>query len=171
MGQANMQRHKEHDMIYSSATVTVNPTGETPLTREQLWAGLVLKARDARQFLPPGLCTKCDVVAEGPNYIIRDAVIMNDELVEFISFVPLKKVSFHQVKGPREGVIVNEIFEDETGALHVKFYAYLGLLDHPPGSEREQQAQAMMDSPERGYKAALLSTLSRTRNLVSTGKL
>ena len=76
-------------MIYSSATVTVNPTGETPLTREQLWAGLVLKARDARQFLPPGLCTKCDVVAEGPNYIIRDAVIMNDELVEFISFVPL----------------------------------------------------------------------------------
>ena len=44
-------------MIYSTATVPVNPEGETPLTRAQAWKGLVLKARDARQFLPPNLCT------------------------------------------------------------------------------------------------------------------
>ena len=31
---------------------------------EQVRAGLVLKARDARLFLPPGACTKCEVVAE-----------------------------------------------------------------------------------------------------------
>ena len=51
-------------MIYSTTTVPVNPDGEAPLTREQAWAGLVLKARDARPFLPPGLCTLCEVVAE-----------------------------------------------------------------------------------------------------------
>lgn len=44
-------------MIYSTATVPVNPEGETPLTREQVWKGLELKARDARLFLPSGLCT------------------------------------------------------------------------------------------------------------------
>ena len=51
-------------MIYSTATVPVNPEGETKLTRAQAWAGLELKARDARLFLPPGLCTRCDVVEE-----------------------------------------------------------------------------------------------------------
>ena len=35
-------------MIYSTATVPVNPQGETKLTREQVWKGLELKARDAR---------------------------------------------------------------------------------------------------------------------------
>jgi hypothetical protein len=43
---------KETVMIYSTATVPVNPDGETPLTRAQAWAGLVIKARDAR--LPGG---------------------------------------------------------------------------------------------------------------------
>ncbi len=46
-------------MIYSTATVPVNPEGEAELTRAQVWAGLELKARDAREFLPPGLCTRC----------------------------------------------------------------------------------------------------------------
>jgi hypothetical protein len=49
-------------MIYSTANVSVNPEGVVPLTRAQAWAGLELKARDARLFLPPGLCTRCDVV-------------------------------------------------------------------------------------------------------------
>jgi hypothetical protein len=42
-------------MIYSTATLPVNPEGASPLTREQTWKGLELKARDAREFLPPGL--------------------------------------------------------------------------------------------------------------------
>jgi Domain of unknown function (DUF1857) len=51
-------------MIYSTAAVPVNPEGATPLTRTQVWKGLVLKARDARLFLPPNLCTRCEVVEE-----------------------------------------------------------------------------------------------------------
>jgi hypothetical protein len=54
-------------MIFSTATVPVNHSGEQKLTRDQVWAGLVLKARDARLFLPPGACTKCEVVAEGKD--------------------------------------------------------------------------------------------------------
>jgi hypothetical protein len=44
-------------MINSTSVVPVNPRGESPLTREQLWKGLVLKARDARLFLPQGAAT------------------------------------------------------------------------------------------------------------------
>src|SRR5439155_18852046 len=90
-------------VIFSTAAVPVNPSGERTLTREQVWAGLVLKARDARLFLPPEACTKCEVVAEDKDFIVRDAVIMKDEITEIVTFNPKRKVSFHQVKRPREG--------------------------------------------------------------------
>jgi hypothetical protein len=157
-------------MIYSTATVPVNPDGETPLTRAQAWDGLVLKARDAREFLPPNLCTRCDVVEESATHIVRDATIGGADLREIIVFEPGHKVSFFQASGPREGVIVNELFEDETGALYLKFYCYTGLRGKVPGGPEEQAEQAWMDS-EKGYKTALLSTLKRTRELVAAGRL
>ena len=156
-------------MIYSTATVPVNPEGEIPLTRAQAWSGLVLKARDARAFLPPGLCTRCDVVEESATHIVRDATIGGNDLREIIVFEPERKVSFFQASGPREGVIVNELFEDETGALYLKFYCYTGLRGKVPGGPEEQAEQAWMDS-DKGYKTALLSTLKRTRELSLAGK-
>lgn len=157
-------------MIYSTATVPVNPEGAVPLTRAQAWAGLVLKARDARLFLPPGLCTRCDVVEESATHIVREAVIAGDALREIISFEPMAKVSFFQASGPREGVIVNELFEVGAGALHLRFYCYLGLRGKEPGGTEEQAEQAWMDS-DKGYRTALLSTLQRTRELAGEGRL
>ena len=151
-------------MIHSTATVPVNPAGEIPLTRAQAWRGLVLKARDAREFLPPNLCTRCDVVEESATHIVREATIGGNELREIIVFEPEYKVSFFQASGPREGVIVNELFEDETGALFLKFYCYTGLRGKVQGGPEEQAEQAWMDS-DNGYKSALLSTLKRTREL------
>jgi hypothetical protein len=157
-------------MIYSTATVTVNPQGAIHLTRAQLWAGLELKARDARQFLPPGLCTRCDVIEESHTHFVREATIAGADLREIITLEPQRKVSFFQAAGPREGAIVNEVFEDESGALQLRFYCYLGLRGKAPGGPEEQAEQAQFDS-ENGYKAALLSTLKRTRELVVEGKL
>ena len=157
-------------MIYSTATVPVNPEGEHPLTRQQAWAGLVLKARDARLFLPPGLCTRCEVVEEGKDHIVREATIGGKDLREIIAFEHATKVSFFQASGPREGVIVNELFDDAAGALQLRFYCYLGLRGKTPGGAEEQAEQALMDS-EQGYRAALLSTLKRTRELLAAGRL
>jgi hypothetical protein len=157
-------------MIFSTATVPVNPDGETPLTRAQVWAGLVLKARDARQFLPPQLCTRCEVVEESATHLVRDATIAGADLREIISFEPERKVTFFQVTGPREGAIINELFEDDAGALQLRFYCYLGLRGKPPGGPEEQAEQAWMDG-ESGYRSALLSTLKRTRELIAEGRL
>ena len=157
-------------MIYSTATVPVNPEGEIPLTRAQAWAGLVLKARDARAFLPPGLCTRCEVVEESATHIVREATIGGQDLREIIAFEPQTKVSFFQASGPREGVIVNELFEDGEGALQLRFYCYTGLRGKAPGGLEEQAEQAWMDS-DKGYKSALLSTLKRTRELLAEGRL
>lgn len=157
-------------MIYATATVPVNPPGVTPLTREQAWEGLVLKARDARMFLPPGLCTRCDVIEESVTHIVRDATIGGADLREIIHFETGHKVSFFQASGPREGVIVNELFDDDTGALQLKFYCYTGLRGKAPNGPEEQAEQAWMNG-EQGYKTALLATLQRTRALVAEGKL
>ena len=157
-------------MIYSTAIVPVNPDGEVPLTRDQLWQGLVLKARDARLFLPPGLCTRCDVIEEHATHLVREANIAGDDLREIIAFETGRKVTFFQAAGPREGAIINEIVEDAQGGLHLRFYCYLGLRGKPPGGAEEQAEQALMDS-ERGYRSALLSTLRRTREMLAGGAL
>jgi hypothetical protein len=157
-------------MIYSTATVPVNPAGETRLTREQVWKGLELKARDARLFLPPGLCTRCDVVEESTTHFVREATIAGSDLREIITLERNRKVTFFQATGPREGAIVNELFEDENGTLQLKFYCYLGLRDKEPNGPEEQAEQAQFDS-DKGYKAALLSTLKRTRELLAEGRL
>jgi len=157
-------------MIYSTATAPVNPKGETKLTREQVWKALELKARDARLFLPPGLCTRCDVVEESATHFLREATIAGADLREIITLEPQSKVTFFQATGPREGAIVNELFEDEDGSLKLKFYCYLGLRDKQPGGPDEQAEQAQFDS-DNGYRSALLSTLKRTRELLAEGKL
>lgn len=157
-------------MIYSTATVSVNPIGVVPLTRAQAWAGLVLKARDARLFLPPNLCTHCEVVQDSGTHIVREATIAGQALREIIAFEPQTKVTFFQASGPREGAIVNELFEDENGQLQLRFYGYLGLRGKQPGGPEEQAEQAWMDG-DKGYRSALLSTLQRTRELLAQGRL
>ncbi|WP_260600259.1 AtaL-like protein [Sphingomonas endolithica] len=158
-------------MIYSTATVPVNPDGETRLTREQVWKGLELKARDARLFLPPGLCTKCDVVEESASHFVREATIAGAELREIITLEPQSKVTFFQATGPREGAIVNELFEDDAGELQLKFYCYIGLRGKAPNGPEEQTEQAQFDSADKGYRSALLSTLKRTREMLADGTL
>ncbi|WP_433931542.1 SRPBCC family protein [Sorangium cellulosum] len=157
-------------MIYSTATVPVNPEGETQLTRAQAWEGLVLKARDARQFLPPGLCTRCDVVEESASHIVREATIAGDDVREIITFEPQSKVTFFQATGPREGAIINELFEDADGALQLRFYCYLGLRGKEPNGPEEKAEQEWMNG-DKGYKGALLQTLKRTRELLAEGRL
>ncbi len=157
-------------MIYSRATVSVNPEGETKLTREQAWKGLELKARDARLFLPPGLCTRCDVVEESATHFVREATIAGADISEIVSLEPQSKVTFFQATGPREGAIFNELFEDEAGGLQLKFYCYLGLRGKEPNGPEEQAEQTRFDS-DKGYKSALLSTLKRTRELLAEGRL
>src|SRR5438552_3904445 len=128
-------------MIYSTATVPVNPEGATPLTRAQAWKGLVLKARDARLFLPPNLCTRCEVVEESATHIVREATIAGDDLREIIAFDLEKKVTFFQATGPREGAIINELFEDDAGALQLRFYCHTGLAARSPSAPKSRPSR------------------------------
>ncbi|APO75679.1 cyclase/dehydrase START-like domain-containing protein [Rhizobium etli 8C-3] len=157
-------------MIYSTATVPVNPAGEAPLTRAQAWKGLELKARDARSFLAPGLCTRCEVIEESTAHFLREATIGGNDLREIVTLEHESRITFFQAAGPREGAIINELYEDEDGAPQLRFYCYMGLRAKQPNGREEQTEQAQLAS-EHGYKAALLSTLKRTRELLAEGTL
>ena len=157
-------------MIYSTATLPVNAPGQTRLTRSQAWEGLVQKARDARLFFPPGECTRSEIVEESPSHLVREATILGSDLTEIITFEANTKITFFQAISPREGAIINELFEDERGELQLRFYGYLGLRGKVPNGPEEQAAQAWMDS-EKGFKAAIRSTLKRTRELVAEGRI
>ena len=157
-------------MIYSTATVPVNAPGQPPLTHAQAWKGLVEKARNATLFFPPGECTRSDVVEESASHLVREATILGDDITEIITFEANTKISFFQVASPREGVIANELFEDGNGDLQLRFYCYIGLRGKTPNGPEEQAAQAWMDS-DNGFKAAIDSTLKRTRDLVAQGRI
>ncbi len=101
---------------------------------------------------------------------MREATIGGADLREIITLEPLSKVTFVQATGPREGAIINEIVETEAGELQLRFYCYLGLRGQEPDGPEEQAEQAQFDS-DKGYKAALLSTLKRTRELLADGTL
>jgi hypothetical protein len=87
----------------------------------------VLKARDASEFLPPGLCTRCEVVEDSATHFVREATIAGADLRDIITLEPRAKVTFSQATRPREGAIVNELFEGESSARQLRFYCYLGL--------------------------------------------
>jgi len=103
---------------------------------------LELKARDAREFLPPGVCTRCEVIEESSTHFVREATIAGADLREIITLENESKVTFFQATGPRE----------------------------PDGPE-ERAMQAQFDDEGTGYRAALLSTLKRTRELLREGRL
>jgi hypothetical protein len=109
-------------------------------------------------------------VEESPTHFVREATIAGQDLREIITLEPQGKVTFFQATGPREGAIINELFEDEAGQLQLRFYCYLGLRGKEPNGREERAEQAQFDG-ETGYKAALLSTLKRTRQLLAEGKL
>lgn len=98
------------------------------------------------------------------------ATIGGHDLREIVTLEPESKVTFFQEAGPREGVIVNELFEDEEGALQLRFYCYTGLRGKEPNTLEEQVQQSQLNG-ENGYKAALLATLKRTRELLAEGNL
>ena len=54
--------------------------------------------------------------------------------------------------------------------MQLRFYCHIGLRGNKPFGPEEQAEQALFDG-EKGYKAALLSTLKRTRELLAEGKL
>ena len=155
-------------MIKVDKKLPVNPdkSGKTViLTRDQIWKGLMMKVDDARPFVP--LMTKCDVTDRLENGAVRDIEFDGMALRERIILYPKEKVEFIRVGvGEEMGTIWNEILEDETGELHLRFTFELEVSNLTKDMEQEYR-----EKRATGYINAIQATLDHLRQLSADGKL
>lgn len=156
-------------MFSVDKTVPVNADlkpGDPVLTRDDVWEGLLLKSYDAKPFVH--LMTKCDVTTKFENGLERDIIFRGMDLTERLTFFPKTRVEFLRTRGIEMGTITNEILEDETGALQLRFAFSLERADMTPGSPEEQEFAA---GYAQGYLLSVQKTIDHIRELVRAGRL
>lgn len=151
-------------MFHVTGCEPVNPPGAPPLTREALWSALVRKARDPVPFVPA--ISACRVLAEGPGWLEREAVIRGEPVRERVTFFPPERVRFERLSGGARGTIENRIEEDRDGALALRFSFDLEVAGLEPGSPAER---AFADAMASSYLEAVAATLGRARALQGQG--
>jgi Domain of unknown function (DUF1857) len=152
-------------MISLEPSVPVNPPGTTsPLSRAELWRGLVLKAENALPFVPA--ISSCQVVErESPARFIREIEVRGERMRERVTLDPERSVTFERLSGSVLGTIENLIDED-AGGLHLRFIFRLELQHAAAGSAEER---AYAEEMQPAYLGAVAATLAAIRKLRDAG--
>jgi hypothetical protein len=144
-------------MIFVSHSLPVNEGG-IPLSRSQVWDGLVLKANNALPFVPS--MTDCTVTVRHSDTVFdRDIVLRGQPHTERITLLEPERVVFTRIAGPVLGTIANEI-EGPDDDLHLRFSFALVVTGVAPGSAEEQE---YADGMTADYLQAVASTLAAMR--------
>ncbi|MGW6915186.1 AtaL-like protein [Kitasatospora sp. NPDC054939] len=143
-----------------SATVPVNDPArpeQVPLTREDVWGGLLRKAENAVPYV--AAMEECTVLERTADGLVREVSFHGERLVERVVFHPQRRVSFHRDDEAATWVIHNDIDEGEDG-LTLTFRAELELHGREVGDEDAERMRS-------GYLLALATTLALTREAVA----
>ena len=152
-------------MISLSRAVPVNPPDASiQLTRDDVWRGLELKARDALPFVKS--MNRCEVVESDANTLLRNIEINGEPFQERVTLTPKAHVEFVRTKGRILGTITNDIEEDADGELLLRFGFNLEVEGVESGSAQEREIEDTMKS---GYLEAVDATLAAVRRLVTEG--
>lgn len=137
-----------------------------PLTREQLWRGLVLRAERPTLFLL-GL-DSCDITAREPDGLSRTLRFGQLVVHDHVRFSPLDNVHYHVPQ--QEGIPMSDlrmtIEAPQPGALFVRFE----YDDHNPVQETEEES-FYNDFRREAYKEADIDTIRMIRQLAQEGQL
>ncbi|MFJ8114304.1 SRPBCC family protein [Streptomyces sp. NPDC096132] len=144
--------------------VPVNKPGQAPLSREDVWGALEIKARNAPRFVKA--IDTCVVLEEGDNWLTREITGMGERHIERVTFTPQRVVRFDRSEGNTTGYITNEIQDTDSG-LVLRFRIELTRNDLEAGSEEER---AYFEGIRAAYVDAVESTLEATRVLLSDVK-
>jgi len=140
--------------------------GEPRLNRDQVWQGLMMKARDAKPFVHK--MTVCDVTREWNGGLDREIVFHDMPMGERLFFYPQEKIVFLRTHGVEMGAITNEIVEDDRGELLLRFAFTLEREGMQPDSAEER---AFAETYGQGYLVSVQKTIDAIRALVRQGKL
>ena len=116
----------------------LNPLLE-PLTRAQLWDGLVRSAEEPALFLPS--LDRCDVLARTDLSIDRELAFGRVTVKDRVHLFPRERLEFHSERTAHtpEARRVVTIEEPEPGELFVRFAYERKPQGHPPLSVEDGQ--------------------------------
>ncbi|KAJ5580077.1 uncharacterized protein N7459_006062 [Penicillium hispanicum] len=151
-------------------TAPINPPGETPLPRSQIWAGLLLKIRSAETFVAAAI-QSTDVLSESVDAATGNAVTVREVLFresqkkvkEVVTAFPDCRVEFAQPDGSR---ISNVVSEGAGGDLYM---TYIFEWRHPGVSQEE--LAALLEKERRMSQMAVEGTIRVLRELAAQNKL
>ncbi len=149
--------------------IEINTPGNpliTPLSRAQLWRGLVLRAERPTLFLI-GL-DSCDITARSSDGLSRRLKFGKLQVVDEVRFEPLEQVRYHV---PRQNDIpasdlIMTIEEPQPGALFVRFAYDV----HQEAPETDEEA-FYNDFRREAYKESDIDTIRMIRQLADEGQL
>jgi ketosteroid isomerase-like protein len=148
-------------MISMERSVPVNPPGTaSPISRAEVWKGLVLKADNALPFVPQ--MTFCQVTERIDDHrFVRDIEFRGDKMTEKVTLETERSVTFERLAGPVLGTIKNFI-DEKDGQLALRFSFQLEVKGMAAGSAEEKDYAARMES---AYLGAVDATLAAIRKV------
>jgi hypothetical protein len=143
----------------------LNPLIE-PLSREQVWRGLVLRAEDPKMFMPH--LDHCALSARSVSSVVRELRYGTLTIRDTVFYFPQDKVEYRvpaQADIPASSLIMS-IEEPQAGVLLVRF-------DYDDGTV---EAAGSMDGfynefRHSAYKEADLDTIGLIRQLADEGRV
>ena len=142
----------------------LNPLLE-PLSRAQLWRGLVLRAEQPKMFMPH--LDACDILEKSAAVIERELRYGETVIRDRVSYLPQMQVHYHVPKQkdiPMSDLTMT-IEEPQPGALYVRF-----IYDDHQGEENP--AEAFYNEFRRSaYQEADIDTIRVVRELAENGTL
>ncbi len=137
-----------------------------PLSREQIWRGLVLRAETPKAFVP--YLDRCHILEKGPLSLSRELHYGDLVVHDRVSFLPQEQVAYHvpPQKGIPESHLTMTIEEPEPEIFFVRFEYNDGA------SAEEDTANAFYDEFRRSaYQESDIDTIRMIRELAEAGKL
>jgi len=162
-------------------TAPINRPGQSPLTINQVWAGLQRKVRNAQEFVP--LIVNCEVLEEAKatseeavTVVTRNVIFRpgagpkadGEPVKEVCKEYPPCRVDFYQGDGSK---IANYVSQGPSGEAGDLFMTYVFEWRHPGVEAGSEQAGEMEAKHKATAKMAVESSIETIRRLVSEGKI
>jgi len=154
-----------------AATRPVNPPGIEPkITIEQLWAGIVKKARDPKDFVPNVISSS--IIEDSGDKIVREVVFRNEstgsaaKVTEQITFNEPTCAIF-AVDTPEQKIYVTNIISFDKGDNLQLTFSFVGGV---PG-QADPDPNVSLEELSQRIGWAVEKSIAKVRELVDQGLL
>lgn len=137
-----------------------------PLSREQIWRGLVLRAEMPMDFVP--YLDRCTIIEKSASSMSRELHYGDLVIQDHVTFIPQQKVIYHvpQQQGIPQSRLTMTIEEPQPEMFFVRFEYDDGA------SEAEDHADAFYNEFRRSaYEESDIDTIRTIRIMAEEGRL